>query len=180
MTTKLLFISLLLTGVAAEVAVAGGSSSHEHGQDRPHGKHNPMETDHEEGHQHNSEASAVGRPAAMMSATKIIKVTTLDIMRYKFSPLPDINAGDIVKFVITNKGKVPHEFSVGDENEQTSHREMMRKMPNMTHQDGNTVTINPEMTKVLTWQFNGDSEVVFACNVPGHFEAGMLYKMKIN
>jgi uncharacterized cupredoxin-like copper-binding protein len=50
----------------------------------------------------------------------------------------------------------------------------MRKMPNMAHDDPNTVTVDPGQTRALTWRFDGDQPVVFACNIPGHAEAGMV------
>jgi uncharacterized cupredoxin-like copper-binding protein len=49
-------------------------------------------------------------------------------------------------------------------------------MPGMTHSDGNTMTVEPGMTETLTWDFEGDDVVVFACNIPGHYEAGMFQK----
>ena len=191
MPIKFTFISILLTGFFSATAFAGGSPAHDHGekmvvkQHEPmtsgsgHAGHNMAEMNHGMEHQHNSEISAVGQPAAESAATKTIAVTTLDSMRYTFSPQPDLKSGDIVKFVITNEGKIPHEFSIGDEKEQQAHREMMRKMPNMVHQDGRTVSVKPGETKLLTWKFIKDTEVVFACNVPGHFEAGMFQTMKI-
>lgn len=159
MFNKIIYISLWLILVAfTTTTIGGGKSEHEH--------------------KHDSEGSTVGQPAAESAAIKTIAVTTLDSMRYTFSPQLELKAGDIVKFVITNKGKIPHEFSIGDEKEQQAHRKMMRQMPDMVHQDGNTVTVKPGETKVLTWEFRAATEVIFACNVPGHFEAGMFYKMK--
>lgn len=55
-------------------------------------------------------------------------------------------------------------------------------MPNMIHEDDNTITIKPGETKRLTWKFKASSkynEVVFSCNIPGHFEAGMYKKVKV-
>jgi uncharacterized cupredoxin-like copper-binding protein len=100
-------------------------------------------------------------------------------MRYAFSPAPYIKPGDVVTFVITNKGGILHEFSIGDEQEQAKHREMMQKMPKMVHQDASTVTIEPGKTEVLTWKFN-TAGVVIACNIPGHFEAGMFKNITLN
>ena len=191
MISKLTFISILLTIVFTGTAFAGGSSSHDHGEKMQHKQHEHMTSgsghaghneavmDHAKEHQHGPEGSGVGQPADESAATQTIAVTTLDSMRYTFSPQPDLISGDIVKFVITNEGKIPHEFSIGDEKEQQAHREMMRKMPNMVHQDGSTVSVRPGETKVLTWKFKKGSEVMFACNVPGHFEAGMFQVMKI-
>ena len=52
-------------------------------------------------------------------------------------------------------------------------------MPGMMHEDGNTISVFSGKRKELTWKFGGDSEIVFACNVPGHFEAGMYHKASI-
>ena len=116
--------------------------------------------------------------------TKTIQVVTKDSLQYAFSPEPDIKAWDIVTFIITNEGQIPHEFSIGDKREQDAHRKMMQRMPGMVHEDGNTMTVKPGETKKLTWNFSGtvkgSNEVVFACNVPGHFEAGMFHKMTIS
>jgi len=157
MKIKSLILSAILTSVFSNAAIAGGGHEHEH----------------------KDESSAVGKPAEKSQASKIIYLSTEDTMRFKFESTPDLKDGDIVKFVITNKGKIPHEFSIGDAKEQQAHREMMRKMPNMVHEDGNTVTIAPGKTKELTWQFKAGNEVVFACNIPGHFEAGMFTKATV-
>lgn len=126
-----------------------------------------------------NEGSAVGQPASASQSNKIIHVTADDNMRYQFSPKLVLTDGDTVKFIITNKGKIAHEFSIGDAKEQKEHQAMMRKMPNMTHQDGNTVMLKAGETKEITWKFKAGSEVIFACNVPGHFEAGMFAKANI-
>ena len=160
-------------------SIAGGESTHVHKHGADESVSKPMQMPSEEHSGHHSEGSAVGQPATESAATKTIAVTTLDTMRFTFSSQPDLKAGDIVKFVITNKGKLPHEFSIGDEKEQQAHRKMMRQMPDMIHQDGNTVTVKSGETKVLTWEFKS-GDVVFACNVPGHFEAGMFHKVSLN
>lgn len=182
MFNKIIYISMWLVLVAfTTTSIAGGESTHVHKHGAGESVSKPMQMPSEEhsGHQHDSEGSAVGQPATESAATKTIAVTTLDTMRFTFSSQPDLKAGDIVKFVITNKGKLPHEFSIGDEKEQQAHRKMMRQMPDMIHQDGNTVTVKSGETKVLTWEFKS-GDVVFACNVPGHFEAGMFHKVSLN
>jgi uncharacterized cupredoxin-like copper-binding protein len=192
MFIKTIFISTLLTGVFAVTAFAGGSHAYDDEQqmqEEPHehmtsgsgpAEHNMEGMDHDMAHQHDVEGSVVGQPVPEAQATKTIHVITLDTMRYKFSSQPDLKAGDIVKFVITNQGKIAHEFSIGDEEEQETHGEMMRKMPDMVHEDGNTVTVKPGKTKVLIWKFKSANDVVFACNIPGHFEAGMFRKVTVS
>ncbi|QMT59449.1 hypothetical protein [Legionella sp. PC997] len=127
------------------------------------------------------ETSSIGNPVAATNTTKIIKVTASDDMRFTFSEKPELHEGEIITFEVTNIGKVAHEFSIGDEAEQKEHQKMMQSMPGMVHEDGNTITINPGETKKLTWKFQSNSkhEVVFSCNIPGHFEAGMYMKTTI-
>lgn len=172
----LTFISMVMVGMTPVFVQASGLHEHEHEHEH--------QMSEKEMHQHDNEGSAVGKPAAEADATKTINVVAKDSMRYAFSPVPDIKSGDIVTFIVTNEGQIPHEFSIGDKREQDAHRKMMQKMPNMVHEDGNTITVKPGETKKLTWNFNGNlkglSEVVFACNVPGHFEAGMFHKMTIS
>ena len=134
---------------------------------------------HAEGHEHDAGESPVGRPAAQQEATLTVNVATFDTMRYAFSSDLNLKKGDVVKFVITNEGKIPHEFSIGDKAEQAEHREMMRKMPDMVHHDASTVTIKPGKTQILAWKFN-TADVVIACNIPGHFEAGLFKKITLN
>lgn len=102
-------------------------------------------------------------------------------MQFSFSENPKLHNGEIITFEITNVGKVTHEFSIGDEEEQKAHQKMMRAMPDMIHEDGNTVTLKPGETKALTWKFksNPGHDVVFSCNIPGHFEAGMYKRVKV-
>lgn len=56
---------------------------------------------------------------------------------------------------------------------------MMREMQAMKHADPNAVTLAPGESARLAWRFLGNDEVVFACNIPGHVEAGMKYTVGI-
>jgi len=187
MNNKLLITSIVVFGLFSNMTIAGGNHKDGHKDEvkKEHSDHSGKEGHHtkkEEGHgdhEHDGGGSPVGAPADASKATRTIKVTTKDTMRYEFSDELNIQAGEIVKFVVTNVGKIAHEFSVGDSEEQKAHQAMMAKMPNMVHQDGNTVTVKPGETKELTWKFTGNSEVVFACNIPGHFEAGMFKKATV-
>jgi len=110
---------------------------------------------------------------------KTITVHMMDTMKFNFSQ-SDLEEGDIVKFIVMNKGKVPHEFSIGTVEEQAAHRKMMKDMPNMKHDDGTAVSVAPGKTGELVWQFMGTGKVQFACNVPGHFEAGMHAEVELH
>ena len=95
-------------------------------------------------------------------------------MRFAFDKPLELKRGQVVRFVVTNRGQVRHEFSIGSEAEQDSHRAMMREMPGMVHEDPNVVTVEPGQTRELIWRFDGEQPVVFACNIPGHAESGMV------
>jgi uncharacterized cupredoxin-like copper-binding protein len=79
-----------------------------------------------------------------------------------------------VRFVVTNFGKIDHEFSVATHAEHLEHRKMMAEMPDMKHADRNMVTLKPGQTKSLIWEFGPRrNDLEFACDIPGHAEAGM-------
>lgn len=43
----------------------------------------------------------------------------------------------------------------------------------MKHDDPNSVLLEPGQSGELIWRFSGDTTLEFACNVPGHYQAGM-------
>ena len=125
--------------------------------------------------------SAVGSPAEAAEADRTIQVVLNDQMRIVFDDsFSAIQGGETIHFVVTNEGKIPHEFSVGSDAEQQAHAAMMRQMPGMMHSDGTTLTLQPGTTAELTWHFEGEGPVMFSCNLPGHFEAGMFQHRELH
>lgn len=127
---------------------------------------------------------AFGRPATEADVTKIIHVQASDQMRLIFDST-NIQRGDVVKFVVENVGRAPHEFSIGDSAFRLEHqREMaqpMSAMAGMEHDDANVVSLKPRQTKTLIWRFDRlrTRSILFACYVPGHYEAGMYRRYEI-
>jgi uncharacterized cupredoxin-like copper-binding protein len=80
---------------------------------------------------------------------------------------------------LRNDGSIQHEFSIGNAEDQVKHAIMMQKTPDMKHSDPNTVSLPPGESTTLSWKFMGTDTVVFACNIPGHFEAGMKHVQAI-
>lgn len=118
--------------------------------------------------------SAVGMPATGAKPDKVVHVILSDDMRIRFKKEVKIEPNDVVQFVVMNTGKLDHEFSIGSAQEQLKHREMMKTMGSHDHDSGSTVTVKPGKAKQLLWHFHGDNQVEFACNIPGHAEAGMV------
>jgi uncharacterized cupredoxin-like copper-binding protein len=96
----------------------------------------------------------------------------LDTMRYASEKLT-VKSGQTVRFIVTNAGKIKHEFVIGDAEEQRQHAEMMKETPDMKHDAGNAVSLEPGEIKELIWRFGKRGNVEVACHLPGHYEAGM-------
>lgn len=123
--------------------------------------------------------SEVGMPAKGAQPDKVIHVLLSDDMTIQFKKEVNIEPNDIVQFVVMNLGKIDHEFTIGSAKEQLEHREMMKTMTQHMHDSGSAITVKPGEAKQLLWHFHGDNKVEFACNIPGHAEAGMVKKVTL-
>ena len=47
-----------------------------------------------------------------------------------------------------------------------------------TMQQDRVMLVEPGKTKELTWTFPNSRDLEFACNIPGHYESGMVGKIK--
>lgn len=123
-----------------------------------------------------------GEPGKADAVTRTVKVEASDEMRFKHEPLT-IKRGETIRFVVTNTGKQKHEFSIGDLKSQKAHAQMMLDMPDMVHEnDPTALTLKPGETGELIWKFSKPVKggVVLACQVPGHFGAGMKSTVNIS
>ena len=92
----------------------------------------------------------------------------------RFSPANiTVKAGETIKFVLNNVGKLKHEFVLGTDKELKEHYQQMLKFPEMEHDEPNMVTVAPGKTGVVIWTFTQAGKVDFACLLPGHYGAGM-------
>ncbi|MHC8298964.1 copper-resistant cuproprotein CopI [Pseudomonas sp. ZS1P83] len=147
-----------------------------------------------------------GQPAPAAKATRSVEVVMGDM---SFTPKAiDIKAGETVRFVLVNKGQLLHEFNLDDAAMHASHQQEMMKiqrsgmltptgiadmdygsMPGMEHSsqghgmkhdDPNSVLVEPGKTTELTWTFSKATNLEFACNIPGHYQAGMVGKLTVS
>ena len=126
------------------------------------------------GHAH----SPAGGPGSAAKVSKVFDVRMLDTMRFEPSSF-EVRSGQTVKFVVTNAGQLRHEFGIGTHDEQRAHAEMMLADPDMKHEDGSVITVGPGQTKELIWRFGGAGQYQAACQVPGHYPAGMTAKIVV-
>ncbi|HSJ00741.1 MAG TPA: plastocyanin/azurin family copper-binding protein, partial [Patescibacteria group bacterium] len=86
--------------------------------------------------------------------------------------------GETVRFEVTNAGAAPHEFYLGDADEQAAHADEMAEME-MAHDDPNGVSVDPGATETLEYTFDQAGEIFAGCHEPGHYEAGMVASLTV-
>ncbi len=110
--------------------------------------------------------------------TRTVRIAMSDQMRFapaKFS----FKQGETVRFVFRNDGKVLHEFVLGTRKELEEHAALMRKFPDMEHDEPHMAHVAPGKTGAIVWTFNRPGDFDFACLIPGHYEAGMVGTIKV-
>jgi uncharacterized cupredoxin-like copper-binding protein len=123
-----------------------------------------------------AQAGTLTAPEKAKPNERIIRITALDI-RFDKTQL-SVRAGETVRFIVTNKGRLTHEFTIGDAKEQAEHEKEMQRMSGMAMPDEpNAITLKSGETKSLIWTFGSKPVVEFACHVPGHYAAGMVGKI---
>ena len=107
---------------------------------------------------------------------------------------------ETIKFIVENKGEFVHEFNIATKEMHLKHQpemmamveneillvnkidrkkmeEMPKKNPMMAHSHSNSVLLSPGESAELIWKFNNTLDIEAACNVPGHYDAGMIAKI---
>ena len=74
---------------------------------------------------------------------------------------------------------VEHEILLADKIDKNKMMEMAKKNPSMAHKHSNSVLLSPGESAELIWKFNNSVDLEAACNVPGHYEVGMVAKIDI-
>ena len=139
--------------------------------------------------------SSIGEPGKAENATRTIEIVMRDNL---FEPERiSVSEGETVLFTISNQGELVHEFNIGTAAMHAEHqKEMMTMMEHgvlevdkinhekmtmdmgggqtMKHTDPNSVLIEPGKSAQVVWTFPEDASLEFACNVPGHYQSGMV------
>ncbi|MBV1866000.1 MAG: copper-binding protein [Rhodobacteraceae bacterium] len=154
--------NLLLTTAAlftlTTAAMAGGAHNQSHDDD------------------HTGERKTIGSPASAGQETRTVEVAMFetDDGHMLFEPRSlDIKKGEIVLFNIVNKGELEHEFVLDTVGKNQEHKASMAKMPEMEHDDPNSVRLEAGETDQIVWNFTNGGTFEFACLIPGHYESGM-------
>ena len=143
----------------------------------------------------------IGKKGKQEDVTRVIKVLMYD--NY-FEPSSfQVQSGETIKFEVENVGELVHEFNIANSKMHIQHQSEMQKMvemeilladsidkdkmkkmskmdKSMAHSHANSVLLEPKGSKDLIWKFENASNVEIACNVPGHYDVGMIAKVAIN
>ncbi|PWW01994.1 putative cupredoxin-like copper-binding protein [Hoeflea marina] len=130
--------------------------------------------DHASGHDHaGMPAGSPGRAEDVSRSVEVVMTETDDGgMAFEPSSI-DVNRGQTIRFVLVNAGQLAHEFVLDTHDGILEHKVMMEAMPDMRHDDPNTLRLEPGTSGDLIWSFSGHGALEFACLIPGHYELGM-------
>ena len=140
----------------------------------------------------------IGEEGNMSEVSKVIEVKMYD--NYYEPSEFKINKNQTIKFIVYNYGELVHEFNIATKEMHFKHQpEMMKMVVNeiivggkidknkmkemsktdhsMSHSHSNSVLLEPNQSAELIWKFNTDSSLEAACNIPGHYESGMVAKI---
>jgi uncharacterized cupredoxin-like copper-binding protein len=119
-----------------------------------------------------------GIAANARDAGRTIRIAMSDKMR--FTPdLIDVKQGETVKFIVRNGGKMLHEMVIGTKEELDAHAGLMVRFPAMEHDEPYVAHVSPGKASQLAWTFNRAGEFDFACLIPGHYQSGMVGKIRV-
>ena len=115
----------------------------------------------------------------------------------------EIKKNQTIKFIVYNYGELVHEFNIATKAMHLKHQtEMMKMVENeillvdkidkkkmkelskkdhsMSHSHSNSVLLEPNEIGEIIWKFNTDANLEVACNVPGHYQDGMIATVSLN
>ena len=121
------------------------------------------------------ESFSAGEPGNPKKPARVVQITMHEgegAMHFIPNQI-EVRKGEQIKFMIRNNGELEHEFVLATEAENLKHAELMKRYPDMEHDDPNAVRIGAKKTAAILWQFTKAGTFKFDCLIPGHREAGM-------
>lgn len=110
--------------------------------------------------------------------TRTIEIGMNDQMRFSPDQL-EVKQGETIRFVPRNQGKMMHEFVLGTRTELDAHAAMMIKFPGMEHDEPYMAHVGPGQGGEIIWTFNQAGDFEFACLIAGHYQAGMVGRIRV-
>ena len=125
-----------------------------------------------------TEETTFGREGDSKKASRTVNIEMSDKMRFTPAEFA-VKRGETIRFRVKNSGQQMHEMVLGTMQDLKGHAAMMTKNPGMEHDEPYMSHVAPGKTETMVWQFTKPGEFYYGCLVPGHFEAGMIGKVKV-
>ena len=133
--------------------------------------------------------------------SEITRTITIKMHDNYYEPAEiNVKKDETIKFIVLNVGELVHEFNIATKEMHIKHqpkmmmlveneiilsdkvdkekmREMAKKNPAMAHSHSNSLLLSPGEKGELVWKFSNKAKLEAACNVPGHYEVGMIAKI---
>ena len=141
---------------------------------------------------------AIGEKGKEANIDRVITVLMYD--NYYEPNQIKVKKNETIKFLVQNKGELVHEFNIATREMHLKHQPEMMKMveneillvdkidkqkmkeaskknPAMAHSHSNSVLLSPGEKGQIIWKFSNFVDIEAACNVPGHYDVGMIAKI---
>ena len=143
--------------------------------------------------------SMIGEKGKLSEVTRVIEIKMYDNF-YEPNEIK-VKKGETIKFKVHNFGELVHEFNIATKEMHLKHqpemmklveneilladkidkkkmKEMAKKDHSMSHSHANSVLLEPNEDGEIIWKFNTEAKLEAACNIPGHYETGMIAQIK--
>ena len=140
----------------------------------------------------------IGEKGKQNEVTREIVVKMYD--NYYVPDSFEVNKNETIKFIVENMGELVHEYNIATKEMHIKHQPEMQKMVEMeilladkidkekmkemakkdhamAHKHENSLLLEPKEKGEIIWKFSSSAKLEIACNVPGHYEAGMVAKI---
>lgn len=148
-----------------------------------------------DGHGHAGMSTKIGEPGEPSQVTRTIEIAMHD--NYYEPEGISVREGETVRFLISNRGAFVHEFNIATSEMHAAHapemmmmmehgvleadkinwdaaKAMQESMGHGMHEEANSILLEPGKSGEIIWTFPDHTELEFACNVPGHYDSGMV------
>ena len=133
--------------------------------------------------------------------SEVTRTITIKMHDNYFEPSEiNVKKDETIKYIVLNIGELVHEFNIATKEMHIKHqpemmmlveneillsdkvdkdkmKQMAKKNPSMRHSHSNSVLLSPGEKGELVWKFSNKAKIEAACNVPGHYEDGMIAKI---
>ena len=142
--------------------------------------------------------SMIGEKGDPNNVDRIINIKMYD--NYYEPNSINVKKGETIKFIVENLGEMVHEYNIATKEMHIKHqpemqrlvehgillidkidmkkmKEMSKEDHSLSHSHSNSVIVEPKKTGEIIWKFSKNINLEMACNVPGHYQTGMVGKI---